>query len=206
MEEFSWYLVFVGRPNAGKSSLISKLTIAKPTIGKKPGSTRRINEYKLTKKFTVVDVPGWGKIHDRTKEYEERMKGEIVAFFEEKQFQIPACILVIDAKSIVDVSERLSKKDIIPIDQELYTFLLSLKIKPIVAINKIDKVSPIELDKATKYFKELINFEKLDKELQEMIIPVSAKRDKNLDVLRDLIRKRLVANQVEEFQRFIKVR
>jgi len=206
MEEFSWYLVFVGRPNAGKSSLISKLTSAKPTIGKKPGSTRRINEYKLTKKFTVVDVPGWGKIHDRTKEYEERMKDEIVAFFEEKQFQIPACILVIDAKSIVDVSERLSKKDIIPIDQELYTFLLSLKIKPIVAINKIDKVSPIELDKAMRYFKELINFEKLDKELQEMIISVSAKRDKNLDVLRDLIRKRLMANQVEEFQRFIKVR
>ncbi|MHA1243111.1 MAG: GTP-binding protein EngB [Candidatus Heimdallarchaeota archaeon] len=206
MEEFSWYLVFIGRPNAGKSSLISRLTSAKPTIGKKPGSTRKINEYILTNKFTVVDVPGWGKIHDRTKEYEERIKDEIISFFEEYRYRIPACILVIDAKSFVDVSNRLSKKDIIPIDQELYSYLLSLKIKPIVAINKIDKVSPIELEIATKHFKELIGFEKLDEELQRMIVHVSAKQGKNLGALRDLIRERLVVNHVEDFQRFVKVR
>ena len=206
MEVFSWYLVFVGRPNAGKSSLIGSLTSAKPIIGKKPGSTRKINEYKLTNQFTVVDVPGWGKIHDRTKEYEERIKDEIVAFFEENRYKIPACILVIDAKSFIDVSMRLAKKDIIPIDQELYSYLLSLKIKPIVAINKIDKVSPIELAEATEYFKELIGYENLNKELQEMIIHVSAKQGKNLGALRDLIRKCLVDNHVEDFQRFIKVR
>jgi len=206
MEDFAWFLVFVGRPNAGKSSLISRLTSAKPVIGKKPGSTRRINTYKITKKFEVVDVPGWGKIHDRTQAYENRIKDQIVEFFETYKFQIPACILVIDAKSIIDVSERLSKKGIIPIDQELYAFLKDNKLIPIVAINKIDKIGEVEVERAVEYIKKLIDFENLPEEYQEAVITVSAKQGTNLDVLRDLIRKHLRNNDVEEFERYIKLR
>ena len=206
MEEFAWYLVFVGRPNAGKSSLICKLTSAKPVIGKKPGSTRRINTYKITKKFEVIDVPGWGKIHDRTKTYEDRIKDEIVEFFEKYKFRIPACILVIDAKSFIDVSKRLSKKGIIPIDQELYNFMKSNGLIPIVAINKIDKVAKHEVDEAVDYFKKLIDYDNLSEEHQEAVITVSAKQGTNLGVLRDLIRKHLRNNDVEEFERYIKLR
>jgi len=206
MEEFAWYLVFVGRPNAGKSSLICKLTSAKPVIGKKPGSTRRINVYKITKKFEVVDVPGWGKIHDRTKTYEDRIKDEIVEFFEKYKFRIPACILVIDAKSFIDVSKRLSKKGIIPIDQELYNFMKSNGLIPIVAINKIDKVAKHEVDEAVDYFKKLIDFDNLPEKYQETVITVSAKQGTNLGILRDLIRKHLRNNDVEEFERYIKLR
>ncbi|NHJ31495.1 MAG: GTP-binding protein EngB [Asgard group archaeon] len=206
MEDFAWFLVFVGRPNAGKSSLISKLTSAKPVIGKKPGSTRRVNTYTITKKFEVVDVPGWGKIHDRTQAYEDRIKDQIVEFFETYKFRIPACILVIDAKSIIDVSERLSKKGIIPIDQELYNFLKECKLIPIVAINKIDKIGKLEVDKAVEYVKKLIDFDNLSEEYQEAVITVSAKQGTNLGILRDLIRKHLRNNDVEEFERYIKLR
>ncbi|MBK5114560.1 MAG: GTP-binding protein EngB [Candidatus Heimdallarchaeota archaeon] len=206
MEEFAWYLVFVGRPNAGKSSLISKLTSAKPIVGKKPGSTRKINTYTITKKFKVIDVPGWGKIHDRTQEYAERIKDQIVEFFENYKFHIPACILVIDAKSLIDVSKRLSKKGIIPIDQELYTFLKNNKQIPIVAINKIDKVAKHDVEEAVEYFKKLIDYDKLSEEYQEAVITVSAKQGTNLGVLRDLIRKHLRNNDVEEFERYIKLR
>jgi len=166
METFSWLLVFVGRPNAGKSSLISRLTAINPVVGRKPGSTRRINEYDLDKKFKVVDVPGWGKVHDRTKEYEERVKEEIVSFIEDNSFRIPACVLVIDAKSLIDVSERLSKKSIIPIDQELFHFLTINKIKPIVVLNKIDKISKREADQAMDYFKEMVNYDQLSTQMQ----------------------------------------
>jgi len=206
MEDFTWFLVFVGRPNAGKSSLIGKLTSVKPVIGKKPGSTRRINIYNITKKFEVVDVPGWGKIHDRAKSYEDLVKDRIVEFFEKYKFRIPACILVIDAKSIIDVSKRLSKKGIIPIDQELYNFLRENKIIPIVAINKIDKIGKIEAEKAVQYIKKLIDYDNLPEEYQEAVITVSAKQGTNLGVLRDLIRKHLRNNDVEEFERYIKLR
>jgi small GTP-binding protein len=206
MEDFAWFLVFVGRPNAGKSSLISKLTSARPVIGKKPGSTRRINTYKISKKLEVVDVPGWGKIHDRTQAYEERIKDQIVDFFETYKFRIPACILVIDAKSIIDVSDRLSKKGIIPIDQELYSFLRENKLIPIVAINKIDKIGKLEVDAAVEYVKKLIDFDNLPEQCQEAVITVSANKGTNLDVLRDLIRKHLRNNNVEEFERFVKLK
>jgi small GTP-binding protein len=206
MEEFSWYLTFIGRPNAGKSSLISRLTTATPTIGKKPGSTRKLIHYKLAKKFTVVDVPGWGRIHSRTKEYEERIKDEIVDFLEENAYRIPACVQVIDAKSLIDVSERLSKKGIIPIDQELYFFLKNLKLVPIVVLNKIDKISPNEVEEILEYFKLLIDYDSLPEEFQECILTVSAKKGQNLGQLRDIIRKHLRKADVEEFERYIKAK
>ncbi|NHK30924.1 MAG: GTP-binding protein EngB [Asgard group archaeon] len=206
MEEFSWYLTFIGRPNAGKSSLISRLTAASPTIGKKPGSTRKIIPYQLSKKFTVVDVPGWGKIHSRTKEYEERIKDEIIDFLESNQYRIPACVLVIDTKSLIDVSERLSKKGIIPIDQELYQFIKKLKMIPIVALNKIDKISPAELDETIDYFKELIEYDSLPDTYKEAIFSVSAYRGTNLDLLRDKIREHLKIAGVEEFERYVKLK
>ncbi len=206
MEEFSWYLTFIGRPNAGKSSLISRLTAATPTIGKKPGSTRKIIPYQLTKKFTVVDVPGWGKIHSRTKEYEDRIKGEIINFLEANQYRIPACVQVIDVKSLIDVSERLSKKGIIPIDKELYFFLVNLKLTPIVALNKIDKISTSELEEIIDYFKQLIDYDSLLEEQKEAIFAVSANKGTNLNFLRDKIRQHLKRAGVEEFERFVKLR
>lgn len=206
MEEFAWFLTFIGRPNAGKSSLISRLTAATPTIGKKPGSTRKMILYELTKKFTVVDVPGWGKIHSRTKEYEDRIKDKIVNFLESNKFRIPACVHVIDVKSLIDVSERLSKKDIIPIDQELYHFMNGLKLTPIVALNKIDKISPVELDETLDYFKQMIDYNSLPETHKEAIFTVSAIKGTNLNLLRDIIRQHLRKAGVEEFERYVKLK
>ena len=205
MHEFAWYVAFIGRPNAGKSSLIHRLTAAKPIIGKKPGSTRKIIEYPLTKKFHIVDIPGWGKIHGRPSSYAERIKDEILTFLEENKFRIPACVHVIDAKSLIDVSERLAKKGIIPIDQELYQFLCDLRFIPIVALNKIDKINPEQLARTIDYFKELIAISQLSPEHEASIITVSARRGDNLSILRDLIRKRLRVASVEEFERYIKL-
>ncbi|MHA1213450.1 MAG: GTP-binding protein, partial [Candidatus Heimdallarchaeota archaeon] len=151
-------------------------------------------------------VPGWGKIHSRTQEYESRIKDEIVAFFENYHFQIPACILVIDAKSLIDVSKRLLKKNIVPIDLELYQFLTGLKLTPIVVLNKIDKIHPAEIEAALDYFKNQINYDTLPEEAQEAIFPVSALKGTNLPQLRDIIRKHIRKAGVEEFERYIKLK
>jgi len=80
------------------------------------------------------------------------------------------------------------------------------KIIPIVAINKIDKIGKIEVEKAVQYIKKLIDYDNLPEEYQEAVITVSAKQGTNLGVLRDLIRKHLRNNDVEEFERYIKLR
>ena len=206
MNNFTWILAFIGRPNAGKSSLISQLTALKPIIGRKPGTTRRINEYLLADKFKIIDAPGWGRIHNKSKGYEGHVKDSIINFFEENWFSIVTAILVIDVNSLIDVSERLTKKGIVPIDQELYDFLRSYKLVPIVAFNKMDKLPSENLDNVITYFKKLVNYETLPKKFQEAFIPVSAKTGMNLEILRDLIRKYLKEKGAEEYERFIKIR
>ena len=57
-------IVFVGRSNVGKSTLINALlerNIAK--VSSKPGKTRSINFYDVSagsEEFTLVDIPGYG--------------------------------------------------------------------------------------------------------------------------------------------------
>jgi GTP-binding protein len=53
---------FVGRSNAGKSSLINALTGRKALVrvSQTPGRTREINFFKLGKRLMLVDLPGYG--------------------------------------------------------------------------------------------------------------------------------------------------
>lgn len=202
-EKYAWFLVFVGRPNSGKSSLIRQLTKANPVVGKKPGSTRKINKYILSTELIIVDVPGWGKIHGRTAKYEKRVKDDIIAFFEERTHRIAACIQVIDAKSFREVSKRLLKKDIIPIDQELYAFVVHQGLAPIVALNKIDKITPFELEETINYLEQLIELREGFR-VPQVIIPTSVKDGTNLDVLRDMIHERFEEKELEQLKKYIK--
>ncbi|XP_076446902.1 GTP-binding protein 8-like [Babylonia areolata] len=55
---------FLGRSNVGKSSLISVLLNAHPQVNvrvsKKPGHTKTVNLFRLGRRFTLVDMPGYG--------------------------------------------------------------------------------------------------------------------------------------------------
>ncbi len=55
-------VAFVGRSNAGKSSLINALTGRKTLarVSQTPGATRQLNFFKLGDKLTLVDLPGYG--------------------------------------------------------------------------------------------------------------------------------------------------
>ncbi|MEA2069894.1 MAG: GTP-binding protein EngB [Asgard group archaeon] len=200
-----YYCVFVGRPNAGKSSLIRKLTKHDPVVGKKPGSTRKINHYPITHNFEIIDVPGWGRIHGRTQKYENKIKDKILDFFETNAANIAACIHVIDTKSLIEVSERLAKKGIIPLDKELYLFLRGLELQPILAFNKIDKIPDFRVEQTIRYFIQIVYEDSPIGIPQEDIISVSATQNYNLDILRDQIRERFKSKNLEAFCRYIKV-
>ena len=54
-------VVFLGRSNVGKSSLINSLCLTRVAFAsKKAGKTRYLNYFLLDKKFYLVDAPGYG--------------------------------------------------------------------------------------------------------------------------------------------------
>lgn len=55
-------VAFVGRSNAGKSSLINALTGRKSLarVSQTPGATRQINFFNLANRLMLVDLPGYG--------------------------------------------------------------------------------------------------------------------------------------------------
>ena len=63
-------VAFVGRSNAGKSSLVNALTGRKSLarVSQTPGATRQINFFNLGGRLMLVDLPGYGyakRIQDR---------------------------------------------------------------------------------------------------------------------------------------------
>ena len=152
-------IVFVGRSNAGKSSLINALYgkgIA--FTGKTPGKTRMIN-YFDNDDYYVVDVPGYG-FANRNFDEQIGFGNMMEAYFSRKK--IALCILIVDSRL------GLTKDDI-----DMKEFLENKHIKYIIVANKIDKLSNNELNN---------NKQKLFKEYKRVIY-VSALKKTNLDLI-----------------------
>jgi small GTP-binding protein len=179
-------IIFVGRSNVGKSTLIFRLTGKWVKRGKRPGVTRRPVEVNW-RNHVVVDMPGFGFMSGVPKRVQEKVKDEIVHFMEENADDIDLAVLVLDGKATPEIIERWEKRGEIPIDVEFYQFLRELGIPTIVAVNKADKMKNIQTT---------INFlaEKFGvpyTEINETLVPISAKFGKNLSELRKLMEKKI---------------
>jgi small GTP-binding protein len=186
-------IIFVGRSNVGKSTLIFRLTGKLVRRGKRPGVTRKPVEVNWRNR-KVIDMPGFGFMSGVPKAKMERIKDEIVRFIEENAEDIELAVLVVDGKAAPEIIERWERRGEIPIDVEFYAFLRELGIPTIVAVNKIDKVRSV---------RERLNFlaEKFGvpyQEISEVFIPISAKFGKNLDVLRLMIEKKTGKRRASE--------
>lgn len=70
-------VLFVGRSNVGKSSIIRLLTRRKVRVGRRPGITRKFDEIPFSD-LTIVDMPGFGFMLGLNKKIQERIKKSIV--------------------------------------------------------------------------------------------------------------------------------
>ncbi|WP_148883716.1 GTP-binding protein EngB [Thermococcus aciditolerans] len=179
-------IIFVGRSNVGKSTLIFRLTGKWVKRGKRPGVTRKPVEINWRGKL-VVDMPGFGFMSGVPKAKQERIKDEIVHFIEDNAEEIELAVLVVDGKAAPEIIERWEKRGEIPIDVEFYAFLRELGIPVIVAVNKMDKIR--NLQRTINFLAE--KFGVPYSEVPETFIPISAKFGKNLLELRKLMEKKL---------------
>ena len=185
------YLVFTGRPNAGKSSIIREVIGLNVRIGKKPGTTRRISEYPLSKGLILVDMPGYGRTMRTTKRLQDESNRRTIYFLESNAPRIALAIHVLDISTFSEVTRRLEKKNIISVDVDFIHLLTkALGEFPLVAANKTDKADKEEIDANLEEFTQQVGSGSL---IESCIFPVSAKTGDGLGYLKSAIHERLAA-------------
>ncbi|MCZ2856739.1 MAG: 50S ribosome-binding GTPase [Candidatus Bathyarchaeota archaeon] len=186
------YLVFTGRPNAGKSSIIREVVGIDVATGKHPGTTRRISKYALSGSLSLVDMPGFGRIMGVSKRLENMRKNRIIRFLESNAQNIALAVHVLDISTFLEVTRRLEKKGLISLDVEMVQFLAkTLGEFPLVAANKIDKAGEDEIAVNLEEFKYHIS-DGQPLVVEGYVFPVSARTGKGLGALKSAIHARLV--------------
>jgi len=162
----------IGFPNAGKSTLISKLSSARPRIAAYPFTTKEpvlgvVN--REDDNFTIVDIPGLiegahqGRgLGDKFLRHVERTK---------------ILVHLIDMSGI-DGRDPLGGYEVLNRELALYSKEVAKKIQILVA-NKMDLESAGE------------NLKRFRNKIKNNIIEISAKENINLNILTDEILKRL---------------
>jgi len=170
------YIIFSGRPNAGKSTTIRALTGVKVPVGKRPGTTKKINKYQIGKDLYLVDMPGYGRKLGAHKNVEDRTKNQILRFIERQAENILAAVHVFNINTFIETEARLARKGFISIDVEMVKYIAEqLGTFPFVAANKIDKGSEREIMENMDAF--LFGVTDGDPEAAvDYVFPVSAKK------------------------------
>lgn len=165
-------IIFVGRSNVGKSTLITALTGRKLPAGRRPGVTRRPLHVPY-QNIQITDMPGYGFMSGANEESQEAVKDNIVHYIEKNAGNIILAVMVVDSKSFVEIVDRWAAKNEIPVDVELFDFLKDLNIDVIIAANKIDKVK--EVDKTLDGIAERLGMMPPWRQWLDRIVPLSAK-------------------------------
>ena len=186
-------MVFTGRPNAGKSSIIREVVGLDVATGKQPGTTRRISKYPLSRGLFLVDMPGFGRMMRASKHLEGKIHDQIINFLEFNARSIVLAVHVLDISTFLEVTWRLEKKGFISVDVEMVQFLAkTLGEFPLMAANKIDKADKEEIAANLKEFIFRIS-NGYPLEIAGYVFPVSAKTGEGLGALKSAIHEKLVA-------------
>ena len=158
-------VVFVGRSNVGKSSLLNALYNQKIAyVGNTPGKTRMINFFNVDDRYTAVDVPGYG--------YAKRSKKEAIDYAKMMDDYFSRVDLIKLVVMIVDSRIGLTDDDL-----DMKDYLEQMNLDYVIVANKIDKLSNNQLmNNKHKFFIDYDN-----------VIYVSAEKKKGLELLTDRI-------------------
>jgi len=163
-------LVFAGRSNVGKSSVINRLLNRKnfARVGAAPGKTTHINFFLIDKKLYLVDLPGYG--YAKVSKNERDRWGRLM----EEYF---ASGLITFGVLIVDARHKPTADDCTMAD-----FFRSSGMPFAVAANKLDKVKKSEAEGNFRRIRETL-------ELPEEVplVPFSAEKGTGREELLNLL-------------------
>ena len=177
-------IVFMGRSNVGKSSLINSLTRVKnlARVSSQPGKTQTINFYEVgakvlseedRKSFYLVDLPGYGY----AKTGKERRK--IWSKFIEEY--------LLEAKELRFVCQLIDiRHEPMASDVEMFQWLVGHNIPVLIVATKADKIGKNARQKQIAQIKKSLGVQELS------VLPYSSLKNEGRSDLLDVIAESLV--------------
>jgi GTP-binding protein EngB required for normal cell division len=185
----NYEILFVGRSNVGKSTLIRQITGKQVKVGKRPGVTLKPTHIRFSD-LLITDMPGFGFMSGVNEHKQDNVKDQIVRYIENNSARINLAVMVIDGNVFVDLVDRWEARNEIPVDLELYAFLQEMGIDTVVAVNKTDKIKDEDMDSMIDGIVEKLDMLPPWRQWIDKFAPISAKKG-NIKPLKSLIRQRL---------------
>ncbi len=140
-------IVFSGKSNVGKSSVINRLLNRKnfARVGQSPGKTTHINYFLIDKKAYFVDLPGYGYAKV-SKEEKERWGKLMEQFFDQSE-------LITLGVMIVDSRHKPTADDI-----TMAEWFKATERPLVVVANKCDKLKKSEIEPNMALIRETLGF------------------------------------------------
>ncbi|HJH31775.1 MAG TPA: GTP-binding protein EngB [Methanosarcinaceae archaeon] len=183
-------IIFVGRSNVGKSSFIRDFTGKKKVrVGKRPGVTLIPHHIRYSD-MLITDMPGFGFMSGVHDSKQNIVKDTIIEYIEDNSDRINMAVMIVDGATFLDLVERWNARNEIPIDIEMFDFLREMGIDTVVAVNKIDKINPDELEMTLDGIADCLGMMPPWRQWLDTIAPITVKKG-DTKALRGLIRKRL---------------
>jgi len=140
-------ILFIGRSNVGKSTLLNKLCNRKSLArsSSTPGKTREINYYLVNNELYFVDLPGYG--YAKVPEQMRAGWKKLIEEFLTRGYPITLAIQLIDAR-----------QDPTPLDLMMMDWLEYYEVPYLLVLTKSDKLPVSKLGKQVEVYK--VRFEK----------------------------------------------
>jgi GTP-binding protein EngB required for normal cell division len=194
-------IIFVGRSNVGKSSLLRELFGAKVKVGKRPGVTLRPSHIQISD-LLITDMPGFGFMSGVKDRKQDIVKDKTVHYIEHNAERIKIGVLVIDSPVFPEIVDRWDSRAQIPIDVEMFDFLREVGIDTIVAANKMDKVKEDESDLLLDEIAFRLGLEPPWQNWKHLLSPISAKKG-DIKALKGLLKDRLHEMKRDDLLKYI---
>jgi GTP-binding protein len=168
------HIVFAGRSNAGKSSVINAASGSSlANVSQKPGKTQTINFYSVAAdQAYLVDLPGYGYAKMSAQEA-DTIRKQMIWYLARSGAPIALLVLVLDIR-----------RGLQDIDNELLDIAAGEQIPTVIVANKVDKCNQSERVHNRRQLQEQVN-ERTD--IRPDLLEFSARDGTGVDQLSTLI-------------------
>lgn len=174
-------VIFAGRSNVGKSSLLNKIVNRRQLArtSKTPGRTQEIHYYNINDRYYFIDLPGYG--YANVPVAVKKKWGPMIERFLAEAEGIRLVVMLLDSR------RKLTEDDI-----EMINWL-ELNVHPyIFAVTKVDKLGANDLKKNLKRLQVQLKLED-----DHSLIPVSVVKNLGLTELMDVLESVLDAPETD---------